>query len=721
MKQLLQYPAGETRLADVPAPIVRSGHVLVHTEASLVSIGTERMLVDFARKSLLAKARSRPDLVRKVVEKARTEGVLTALDATRARLDQPMPLGYSAAGVILEVGPGVEGLEVGDRVAAAGAGHAEVLCVPRNLLARVPDGVPAESACFATVAAIALHGLRLAECQLGERVAVVGLGLIGLITVQLARAAGLAVCGFDLDPGRVERARALGAERGGRIGTDDPVALVQEWTGGRGVDAVLVTASTESSAPIGLAAEIARDRGRVVAVGAVGLEVPRRPFYMKELDLKISRSYGPGRYDPQYEDRGIDYPLGYVRWTEQRNLEAVLDLMRDRRLDTAPLVTDRVPFAEALDLYDTLSEDGPQPLGVVLTYPDSPRVAPPTRVVPVSAAGAGRARVDAPRVGVLGAGLFATRTLLPALQAAGGFDLRTVCTTSGISSRHAAEKFGFAQASTDADALFADPDVDLLFVLTRHNLHAEQVERALAAGKHVFVEKPLCLDEAELARIAVAHQNADRLLMVGFNRRFAPMSDALAGHFAPVEDPLLVHYRVNAGALPSDHWLHDPSVGGGRIVGEACHFLDWALWLCDAAPVRVRTVGLPAAGARPRDNVAITMQMEGGHVAVVSYHANGAAALGKERIEVSGGGRSAVLDDFRELALHDGGRTRRRRDRLRQDKGHRTEMERLGAALRSGSASPTPFASLVSTMRASFAAADALRTGRDVILAEEHR
>ncbi|MEZ4415111.1 MAG: bi-domain-containing oxidoreductase [Gemmatimonadota bacterium] len=714
MKQLLQYPAGETRIADVPAPVIRPGHVLVRTEASLVSIGTERMLVDFARKSLLAKARSRPDLVRKVVDKARSEGVLTAWEATRARLDQPMPLGYSAAGVVVEVGDGISELAPGDRVAAAGAGHAQLLCVPRNLVARVPEGVPAESAAFATVAAIALHGLRLADTQLGEQVAVIGLGLIGLITVQLARAAGLRVIGFDLDGDRVERARTLGAEGGGRPGTDDPLALVRSWTHGRGVDAVLVTASTESSAPIELAAELARDRGRVVAVGAVGLEVPRRPFYMKELDLKISRSYGPGRYDPAYEEQGLDYPLAYVRWTEQRNLQAVLELMKEGALRTEPLVTHRLDFEAALEVYDTLSESGAQPLGVLLRYPDSPAAVERTVELATPSVATPAAGL---RIGLLGAGLFATRTLLPALQKAGGFTPRTVCTTSGVSSRHAAEKFAFARATTETTAVLDDPSLDAVFVLTRHHLHADQVIRALDAGKHVFVEKPLCLNEAELTRVREAWERAgDRTLMVGFNRRFAPMSLALREHFLGVGSPLLIHYRVNAGVLPVEHWLHDPAIGGGRIVGEACHFIDWALWMAGAPAVAVRTAGLPSTGREPQDNVQITLELQGGSLALVTYHSNGHAALGKERIEVSGGDRSAVLDDFRSLRVFGGGRSGVQRNRLRQDKGHVGELAAFRDVLEHGGVSPTPLPDVVGSMRAAFAAAESLRSGERILL-----
>ena len=715
MKQLLQFPGGETRIEEVPAPGASPRGLLIRTEASLVSIGTERMVVDFARKSLLAKARARPDLVRKVIDKAKTEGVLTAVQATRARLDQPMPLGYSASGIVVQVGEGVRGFDVGDRVAAAGAGHAEMISVPRNLVARAPEGVSAEAAAFATVAAIGLHGLRLAEAQIGSKVAVLGLGLIGLLTVQMARAAGLRVLGLDVDPERVARASLAGAELAVTIGVDDVKARLLEWTDGRGVDAVLLTASTDSSEPLELAAEIARERGRVVAVGAVGLSVPRRPFYMKELDLKISRSYGPGRYDPSYEDDGIDYPVGYVRWTEQRNLEAVLQLMADGALDPQPLITHRVPIGKALDVYGDFTGGGTKPLGVVLTYPGEGDVG--TRAVPLAPAKSTAPVSGQIGVGLIGAGLFATRTLMPAMQQVTPLRPVGVCTASGASARHAGDKFGFDYATTDAARILEDPAVDCVFLVTRHHLHASQVLKALEAGKHVFVEKPLALDRGQLEDIARARRNAsDRILMVGFNRRFAPMSLRLKAFFEPVTDPLVVHYRVNAGALPEDHWLQDPAVGGGRIIGEACHFIDLCAWVTGSVPLRVHAASLPSSRRFPQDNVGLTVEMQDGSLAQVSYLANGDARLGKERVEVSGGGRSAVLDDFRSLTLFGRGKPEIEKDRLRQDKGHQGELERLAGALRAGEPSPTSFPSVVATTLASFAAVESLASGIPVAI-----
>ena len=712
MKQLLQFPGGETRIEEVAAPGINPGALLIRTEASLVSIGTERMVVDFAKKSLLAKARARPDLVRKVIDKARTEGVLTAVQATRARLDQPMPLGYSASGTVIGVGSGVQGFNVGDRVAAAGAGHAEVISVPQNLAARVPAGVPPEAAAFATVAAIGLHGIRIAEAQIGSQVAVVGLGLIGLLTVQMARAAGLRVLGVDVDAERVARAETLGAEVAVTVGSDDVPARVSEWTDGRGVDAVLLTASTASSDPIELAAEISRDRGRVVAVGAVGMQVPRRPFYMKELDLKISRSYGPGRYDPVYEKEGVDYPVGYVRWTEQRNLEAVLDLMAKGALHAMPLVSHRMPIARALEIYDGFGDDSVKPLGVLLTYPRGERaVRRRIDLVPGPVAPPAGERVG---VGLVGAGLFATRTLLPALKSVERLQPIGVCTTSGASGRHAGDKFGFRYATTEVDELLSDDDVDCILIATRHDLHADQVVQCLEAGKHVFVEKPLALDLAGLERIAQALENrSDRILMVGFNRRFAPMVVRLKEFFGGVTDPLMVHYRVNAGALPEDHWLHDPKVGGGRIVGEACHFLDLGAWLTDSMPTRVRASSLPSSRRFPQDNVSIQVDMEDGSLLTVTYLANGHQKLGKERIEVSGGGQSAVLDDFRSLSLFGPGKPTIEKDRLRQDKGHQAELQQLAETLHRGGPSPTSLASVAATTLVSLAAVRSLQTGSD--------
>ena len=684
MKQLLQSATdGVARVTDVPAPLVQPGCVLVRNGASVVSAGTERTTVEFARKSLLAKARSRPDLVKKVLDKARTEGPLPALEAAFTRLGQPLALGYSSAGVVLEVGEGVDGLRVGDRVGCAGAGyasHAEIVCVPRNLVAAMPEGVAFEHGAFATVGAIALHGVRLAEVQLGERVAVVGLGLIGLLTVQILRAAGARVIGVDLDPRRTALASQLGADAVVALGGADPVEAALGLSGGLGVDAVLITAGTSSNEPIELAGQIARDRGRVVVVGAVGMDLPRPPFFEKELSFRVSRSYGPGRYDPVYEEGGVDYPVGYVRWTENRNLEAFLELVGRGAVDIDPLITHRIPIGEGERAYGLLTGTEPA-LGVVITYPvdqSGPAIASQTRVE-VTAPRPSSAKAEGIGVGVLGAGNFATATLLPAIREAGGFRFTGVASGRGPSSHHAASRFGFAFAASGEGEVLQDPVTDLVAIVTRHHLHARQIVAALDAGKHVFCEKPPCLDEAELATVvrALARAGPGRLLVIGYNRRFAPMVVRAREHMAGAGGPLVLHQRVNAGAIPPGHWIHDPAQGGGRIVGELCHFVDLASFLCGAIPRSVHATGTNDDGRYRDDNVVLTLDMSDGSVASITYVASGDKVLGKERFEVFGGGRTAALDDYRELRLLGGGRRRTQKSRLRQYKGHRGEWKAI--------------------------------------------
>ncbi len=727
MRQVVQYPNGETRVADVPRPASEPGHVIVETEASLISAGTERMVVEFARKGLVAKARARPDLVRQVVRKARTEGLLTTVDAVRGRLSQPMALGYSAAGRVVEVGSGVDGVSPGDRVACAGVGHAEVVRVPRNLMARVPDAVSGEAAAFATVGAIALHGFRLAETELGGRVVVIGLGLIGLLAVQVCRAAGVRVLGVDPDPER----RALGVRLGADVvaGTDDGEAAdaVLAWTDGIGADAALVAAAGGGNHPIETAAHVTRDGGTVVAVGAFGMNVPRRPFYMKELQLRVSRSYGPGRYDPTYEDHGIDYPIGHVRWTEGRNLQAMVDLLASGEVRTEPLVSHRVPISDAEVAYRLVTAGDEPTLGVVLTYSggSSPgKGATAARTVhlrrPRRAEGETVAAGTAGRVGVglLGAGQFATGVLLPALAKTGSFRLIGVGSSTGLSAKHAAERFGFSYATTEEQRLLDDPDIDLIAIATRHGAHAGQVVRALGAGKHVFVEKPLCLAHGELSEIVRAWSAAgDRQLVVGFNRRFAPLARHMRAFRETAGEPALITYRVNAGALPADHWVHDPVTGGGRILGEVCHFIDFASYVAGALPTRVAATGVRDGGRYRDDNVHVVVDFEDGSSASISYAASGDRVVGKERCEVFAGAGTALLDDFRTAEVARGGRVRKHRSRLRQDKGHAAEWAAVAAGIGDGRPVVPTEAVLGSTL-ATLAAAEALRAGapRDVDL-----
>ena len=715
MRQLIQsYRSGEMELAEVPPPGARSGGVVVRTVRSLVSAGTEKMVVDLARKSLLGKARARPDLVRKVIDTARKQGVLNTLRKVQTKLDTPIPLGYSSAGIVVEVGERVPDHRVGDRVACGGAGyanHADYAYVPRNLLARIPEGVSMEDACFATVGAIALQGVRQAEPTLGERVAVLGLGLIGQLTVQLLRANGCRVLGFDPDPKRAALARELGAHEAVSEGI---VEAAERFSQGRNVDAVIVAASAPSAEPLAQAGEIVRMRGRVIVVGLVKMEIDRSLYYRKELELRMSMSYGPGRYDPDFEERGFDYPAAQVRWTEQRNLEAFLELVADGRLRLEPLVTHRFDIGDALDAYGLIASGREPYVGVVLSYgaDDEAVVAPPERV----ALAVRPLRGDRVRVGLVGAGSFGQSVLLPALKAVGGAEFSAIASAGGTTARRIGEQYGFRVATADVGEVIESPEVDAVFVLTRHDLHAGLVARALGAGKHVFSEKPLALTGEELDAVTKAREGAPGGVMVGFNRRFAPLVGKLADHFAGRSHPLVMHYRINAGFISADHWIHDPGEGGGRILGEGCHFIDLCQHLAGALPTRVFAECI-AGDTRYRgdDNVVITLRFGDGSVATVLYTAMGDARQGKESLEVFGEGRSAWLDDFRMLSLSSGGRTRKERS-ANQDKGFEEEMRRFLAAVKQGGEMPIPYEQLVATTRACLGAVESLRTGTAVDL-----
>jgi predicted dehydrogenase len=720
MKQVLQnLRTGATVVAEVPAPAPQAGEVLIHTAASLVSAGTERMLVDFAAKSLIGKARSRPDLVRQVIDKARREGILTTVEAAFSRLDQPMPLGYSAAGTVAALGPGVQGLRPGQRVACAGGGyavHAEQVAVPRILVTPLPDEVSFEQAAFTTLAAIALHGLRLAGTQLGEHVAVIGLGLLGLMAIQMAKAAGCRVLGVDVNPQRVALARQLGVQAVVRREAEESAAA---FSRGRGVDAVLICADTPSADPVTLAGAIARDRAKVVAVGAVGLQLPRKVYYEKELSFVNSRSYGPGRYDPAYEEDGHDYPPGYVRWTEGRNMQAVVELIADGRLDVQTLISHRFPVEQAPQAYELITGKGGEPfLGVLLTYPGGLPDGEPSRTAAAPLAvpqpAAGRAALAEVSLGVLGAGNFATAVMLPAVKPIPQVKLSGIASASGASAAAAAGRFGFGYSTGDEARILSDPQINTVAVLTRHHIHARQVVAALQAGKNVFCEKPLALNEAELGEIAAALESAPGapLLTVGFNRRFAPMAQKLAEFLSGRSEPLIAHYRVNAGYLPLTHWTHDPAQGGGRIIGEGCHFIDFLSFLVGAPPVSVQTHSLPDGGRYREDNVVLTFSFPDGSLGTLTYLANGDKAFPKERVEVFCGGRAAALDDFRSLELVSGGRRVTHQSRLRQDKGHAGLWQAFADALTGAGAPPIPYAHLLGVTRASFAAVESLRSGR---------
>ena len=652
MKQILQnLGTGETVIGDVPCPVAAAGKLLIATSRTLVSAGTERMLVDFGKASMIDKARQQPDKVRMVLDKVRTDGLMPALEAVQGKLDQPIALGYCNVGRVLEAGAGVSGFAAGDRVVSHGS-HAEVVNVPVNLCAKIPDAVNDDAAAFTVLGAIALQGIRLVAPTLGESVVVTGLGLIGLMTVQLLRAHGCRVFGIDLDPARLAMARRFGAETFDASNGADPVAAAEAFSRGRGVDAVIITVSNKSSEPMHQAATMCRQRGRIVLVGVTGLSLSRADFYEKELTFQVSCSYGPGRYDPNYEQKGQDYPVGFVRWTEQRNFEAVLDMMADGRLDVAPLISHTFAIGEAQAAYAVLSGGAPS-LGIMLTYPQAATeaevVALRTPAVVLTKdwkAGPGKATIS-----FIGAGNYAGRVLAPAFKAAGA-QLLTVVSAGGVTGVHNGRKYGFAQASTDTAAAIADPAASGVVIATRHDTHARFVIEALAAGKDVFVEKPLCLTLAELAQVEAAMAaHPERRVVVGFNRRFAPHAVKMKALLGTVSEPKSFIMTVNAGEIPGDHWTQDRTTGGGRIVGEACHFIDLLRYLAGAPIIESSAValGLPGGHGDNADKVSLTLKFGDGSVGTIHYLANGHKGVAKERLEVFGGGRVLQLDNFIKL------------------------------------------------------------------------
>ena len=714
MKQIVQdIHSGEIVIENVAVPRVAPGHLLIQTTYSFISAGTERMLVEFGRAGYLAKARQQPEKVKQVLDKIRTDGLLETFESVRAKLDQPLPMGYSNVGRVLEVGHGVEGFGAGDRVASNGR-HAEVVMVPKHLAAKIPDGVTDEEACFTVLGAIALQGIRLISPTLGETIAVFGLGLIGLLAVQILKAHGARVIGFDYDAQRVDLARQSGAEAENLALGTDPVQAAAAFTGDLGVDGVLVTAATTSGDLMHQAAEMCRRRGRIVLTGVTGLNLRRSDFYEKELSFQVSCSYGPGRYDPCYEEMGHDYPLGFVRWTEQRNFEAVLELLREKRLSPGALISKRVPLTDAREAYDAVAAKSV--IGVMLTYPDveseADRPALTARTVRHHAP---REEVQTAVCGLIGAGNFARQKILPALVKSGA-RLKWVATSTGLSGSLAARKFRIENSTTETGQVLDDPEVNAVVIATRHNTHAPLVIRALEAGKSVFVEKPLCLAAEELDRITEAYRKAGQtgpkrpILMVGYNRRFAPLIVLLRSRLAGRRRPLAMTFTCNAGALPPGHWTQDPAVGGGRIVGEACHFIDLLHFLADESPI-VKVAALKhglSDQTHPADTVSITLRFADGSLGQVNYFANGARRYPKERLEVFAEGRVLRMDNFRRLECYGfGGRGKRS---WKQDKGHDQEFRALVEAVRSGADSPISFQSIVGTTQATLAAREAVES-----------
>jgi len=718
MKQVIQsYKDGKIALVEVPEPVCLPGQVLVATRASLISPGTETWMIQMGQKSLLGKARARPDLVRRAWDKAKKEGFLPVFKEAMERLDQPVPLGYSAAGVVREVGAGVQGLRVGDRVAAAGAGfasHGEVLRVPANLCVPLPEGVEFEAGAFAMLGAIALHGVRQAGLSLGETALVVGLGLLGQLTVQLLGAQGCKVLGVDLDQGKCHLARELGADLALTPG-DGVVETILNATRGLGADAVIITAASDDPQPLRLAEAAARERARMVLVGQAELSLNRQAFWDKELLFTVSKAAGPGSLQPGYDLRGSDYPPGLVRWTEARNLAAFLDLVGQGRVRLEALITHRFPIEKALEAYGLILERRQPYIGVVLTYPGA--AAAPARTVRVRAAPALAAAASPQALGLIGGGAFAKNILLPALGRVQGVERVGVATTTGVSARHLAQKFAFARATTDWRELLEDPRVGSVIIATPHNLHGPLTRAALEAGKHVLVEKPLCLTEAELEDIEAAYRPGQRL-MVGFNRRFAPLARKVKEWLAGRTTPLVMVYRINAGFIPGEHWVHDPEVGGGRLLGEVCHFIDFLHFMADCAASQVSVSAIGGEGGKYRrdDNLALVLEFRDGSVGSIIYTAKGPKGFSRERFEVFAEESVAVIEDFRRATIVSGAR-RQTFSRWSMDLGYGAELEHFFHGERLEDADRRLFESFLASSRATLKAAEAFCQGQPVAIA----
>jgi len=706
MKQLIQsFKTGELGLFNVPAPVCQENGVLVETKVSLVSAGTEKMLVDFAKKSMLAKAKDRPDLVKQVVDKMKKEGVKNTLEKVFTKLDTPIPLGYSLAGRVIEVGSNMSGINIGDRVACGGAGyanHSEINYVPKNLMVKIPDGVDDIDASFVTVGAIALQGVRQTEPKLGERVAVIGLGLLGQLAVQLLKANGCKVIGSDVDPDKIQLALEMGADEA--CHASELIKKSDEFSNGYGVDAVIIAASTASNQPVIDAAEISRMRGRVVFLGMVGMDIPRNDYYKKELDLRLSMAYGPGRYDPAYEEKGIDYPYDLVRWTEQRNFEAFLGLIEEGKISPKALLTHTYDYNDAMQAYDLLEGKIQEKyLGIILEYNneinlDEHKVVKRTNKVISS---------NKVNLGLIGAGNFTKSVILPNIQKVGGYELVGVCTATGVSAEGTGKKYDFKYTTTDSNEIFKNSEINSVIITTQHKNHASLVQEAIKNEKHCFVEKPLCIYEEELEAINEAYDGKS-IVQVGFNRRFSPMIQEMKNHLS---GQIAINYRVNAGVIPKDVWIQDREIGGGRIIGEVCHFIDTCSFLIgsEISSVYASTIQKSNQSIPDEDNVNITLNYENGSTATIAYYAYGDSAMPKEYIEVFGNGVSMEMHDFRELIIYENGKKKKEKS-SNQDKGFVNEFKAFKEAVMSG-VPAISFESIYNTTKTTFKILDSINSG----------
>ncbi|WP_300369434.1 bi-domain-containing oxidoreductase [Hydrogenimonas sp.] len=712
MKQLIQsYKTGELGLFEVPAQICDENGVLIKTTASLVSAGTEKMIVDIAKKSLLGKAKARPDLVKQVIDKMKKEGIQNTLEKVFNKLDTPIPLGYSCAGHVMDVGNNIDGISVGDRVACGGVGyanHSEINYVPKNLFVKIPDNVDDIDASFVTVGAIALQGIRQTGPTLGENIAVMGLGLLGQLTVQMLKANGCRVIGSDVDPDKIELAKKLGADEA--CHAEDLIKKAMDFSNGYGVDAVIITASTMSNQPIIDAGDISRMRGRVIVVGMVGMEIPRNEYYKKELTLKLSMAYGPGRYDPEYEEKGIDYPYDLVRWTEQRNFEAFLNLIAEGKVRPKELITHEFDFDNAMKAYDLLEGKVKEKyLGIVLKYTHDLDIQE-HKIVQINAKPIPQDEVS---VGLIGAGNFTKSIILPNLKKVDGFELTGLCTATGVSAHGTGQKHGFKYITTDTNEIYKNDEINAVFITTRHDQHAPNVLKTIKAKKHCFVEKPLCINEEELEEIAEAYDGSV-ILQVGFNRRFAPLVRKMKERVGNV--PMSVTYRVNAGVIPKNIWVQDPDVGGGRIVGEVCHFIDTCSYLIGsevdnvyAACIHKNDKSIP-----DEDNVSIVLTYKNGSTATINYYAYGDSSMPKEYMELFANGIAMEMNNFRELVIYEKGKKERFKN-SNQDKGFINEFKMFKKAVQTG-VPAIPFESIYNTTLTTFKILESLKSKQAIEL-----
>lgn len=712
MKQILQnLRTGETVVEEVPAPGISHGCILIQTRRSLISAGTERILIEFGKASLLSKARSQPDKVKQVLDKIKTDGLIPTLESVFKRLDEPLPLGYCNSGVVLGVGAGVTEYKTGDRVVSNGP-HSEIVCVPKNLCAKIPDGVTDEQAAFTVLSSIGLQGIRLLKPEMGEKFVVYGLGLIGIVCVRLLVNSGCDVLGIDINPDRLRLAEASGARTFLPIACADPITTARTWTGGKGVDGVLITASSKNDDIIHQSAQMCRKRGRIVLVGVVNMNLIRNDFYEKELSFQVSCSYGPGRYDDRYEQAGYDYPFGFVRWTEQRNFDAILNALLTRRLVVDDLITDRFFLNNAPEAYNKISKDS-NALGIILQYPVEVNISSKVSIIEGSIPPSGE-----PVLGVIGAGNFSKMTMMPALAETGS-TIAYIADLNGAAAKHLAGKYNVRFATSNYKEILSDGSVNGILIAIRHNLHAPFVIEALQAGKHVFVEKPLAMNAAEVEEIlAIARKHPEQMIMVGFNRRFSSHIVKAKELLASRSEQLCMNIIVNAGYSPPDSWVHHPETGGGRIIGEGCHFMDLMVYL---AGCKIRTVSATMVGegvAVRDDKMSITMAFEDGSIGTINYFANGSKSYPKELLQVFSDGRVLEINNFRHTTGY-GFKGFKKFKTLRQDKGHESEFSAFAERIKTGGQSLIPLDELVNVSLASFAAMKSATENRTIVLSQE--